>query len=445
MNLSCIRILAPVLLGAACVAAQTVDDTVLKQAIIFGRHGVRTPNSPNSILDMFAVQPYPVFPDIPGNPADNPPSVLTANGAANETYLGTYFRLWLTQQGLLTGNDAADHANIYVRAADLPLVMGTAQSFAAGLLPGAALTINTVAPATNDELFDPVDAGIAVLDQQKVVAAVNGRIGNSPQSLAAAYSAELALIRSVLLNYPAGQTPPPPTPQGTTDVTAIPFTVAAGNSQLPASLGGLATVALAIDPFVMEYADGLPSAQVAWGQLSESGIGQVFRVYDRVLDLEYRTPYMAGVQSSNLASHIVRSMVQAATGNAMGGAVATPSTKVIVLVASNFNIAGLAGLFHLDWLLPGYQPDVAAPGGALMFQLRQSQSTGEYVVRVSYVSQTMDQLRYRTPLTLTAPPPAAPVFVPGCSTSDTNFDCPLGRFVKLANQLIDPNSIDLVN
>jgi 4-phytase/acid phosphatase len=229
------------------------------------------------------------------------------------------------------------------------------------------------------------------------------------------------------------------------DVTVIPIGVAAGNSTLPVDLGGLADVAGAIDPFVMEYADGMPAAQIGWGQLTAGGIGQTFRLYNLLLDLEYRTPYLAGVQSSNVASHIVRSMLQAATGNALAGALGNPSTKLIVLTASNTNITGLAGLFHLDWLLPGYQSDVCAPGGALVFELRQSQSTAEYIVRASYISQTMDQLRYLTPLTLLAPPASAPVFIPGCSVHNATFDCPLTSFVRIAAQAIDSQSADLTN
>ena len=438
MEISVFRVASLVFLCGASITAQTADDTQLKQVIIFGRHGVRTPNSPNSLLDNFSTRPFPVFPDLPGNPADNPPSILTSHGAADETLLGGYFRLWLTQQGLLTGNDGADAANVYFRADDAPLIIDTAQAFAAGLLPTVTVAINTVSPATNDALFDPVDAGVAVLDKEKAVAAVKGRLGSDPQALASAYSAEFALIRSVLFAYPVNQTPAPPTPANKTDVTAIPIIVGPGNSQPPVNLGGLETVALAIDPFVMEYTDGLPAAQVAWGQLTADSISQVFRVYDRLLDLEFGTPYIATVQNSNLASHIVRSLVQAATGNAIGGTIGSPSTKIIVLTASNFNIVGLASLFHLDWLLPGYQPDVAAPGGALVFQLRQSQSTGLFFVRIAYVSQTMDQLRKLTPLTLAAPPPSATVAIPGCTTRNANQDCPLSQFVAIANEVIDP-------
>jgi 4-phytase/acid phosphatase len=294
-------------------------------------------------------------------------------------------------------------------------------------------------------LFDPIDAGVALIDYQKAVAAVNGRLGDNPQSLSSAYAAELALTRSVLFNYPVSAATLPTTPAGKTDVTAIPITVTAGSTALPVNLGGLTYVDYAIVPFVMEFADGLPSAEVGWGQLTAGGISQVFRLYDVLLDLVFRTPYLASVQSSNVASHVVRSMVQVATGNPMTGALATPTTKVIVLTASNTNLTGLAGLFHLDWLLPGYQADVCAPGGALVFELRQSQSTGEYIVRASYVTQTMDQLRNLTALTLTTPPAIAPVFIPGCSVSNATFDCNLATFVRLASHVVDPQSADLVN
>ncbi len=441
---SFVRILALALSSGPFLAAQPVDNTQLKQVIIFGRHGVRTPNLPNSAvgsglyLDALSALPFPAFP-VSGV------DVLTPNGARNETLLGGYFRLWLTKEGLLTGKDSADASFVYLRADGTPLMIGTAEAFAAGFLPAVTLNTNSILPPAIDPLFDPVDAGVAHLDYKMAVAAVKGRLGDTPQSVAFAYAPELALTRSVLFNYPVGQTPIPPTPAGKLDVTSIPIDVTTGNSTMPVSLGGLVEVAAAIDPFVMEYADGLPLSQVGWGQLNTGSISQIFRLYDRLLDLEFRTPYLAGVQSSNVASHIVRTMVQAATGNSMTGALGDPSTKMVVLVGTNTNIVGLAGLLHLDWLLPSYQPDVAAPSGALVFELRQSMSNGEYIVRASYVTQTMDQLRNQTSLTLAAPPATAPVFIPGCSVRNATFDCPLADFVQVAKRAIVPKSVDLMN
>src|SRR5262249_44505441 len=205
---------------------------------------------------------------------------------------------------------------------------------------------------------------------------------------AARLAAELALLEPGLFNYRPDSTSPPAPPAGKVDITTAPIAVTAGSSSaLPVNLGGLLTIDTALDPFIMEYADGMAPSDVAWGALSSSGIGQLFRLYDRTLDLEYRTPYLARVLNSNLASHIARTLLQRATANRLAGALGNPSDKVIGLIASNFNISGLAGLLNLDWLVPGYQADVASPGGALVFELRQSLRNGEFIVRAIYVTQ----------------------------------------------------------
>ena len=95
-------------------------------------------------------------------------------------------------------------------------------------------------------------------------------------------------------------------------------------------------------------------------------------------------------------------------------------------------------------MLPGYQEDFCALGGALVFELRQSQSSGEYIVRASDVAQTLDQLRSQTVLSLNAPP-ATPIFIPGCSGQIAKFGCPLSKFVRLADAAIDRTSADLTH
>lgn len=351
-----LRTVAVTVIGVPFLAAQPADDTKLRQVIIFGRHSVRASLAPNSYLDSYSVRPYPVFSVAPG--------MLTANGAKLETILGGYYRLWLTREGLLTGNDAADAPWVYFRANAMERTRTTAQALAAGMLPAAAINVNSYADGASDPLFDAVGAGVARLDQAKAIAAVTGRLGGNSNSLAAAYGAELALTRSLLFGYPAGQTPAPVTPAGITDVTTLPIEITAGTAGTAVHLGGLEAVLLSTDPFIMQYAEGMPLSDVGWGQLGSGGVSQILRLYNLILDLGYRTPYVASVQSSNVASHIVRSMLQASTGNNIAGALGSPATKVITLIASDVNITGLAGLFHLDWLVPGYQPDYCGPGGA---------------------------------------------------------------------------------
>jgi outer membrane lipase/esterase len=174
----------------AAGATHIQDDTQLKQVIIFGRHGVRSPIAPNSYLDNFATRPYPVFSVAPG--------ILTANGATLETTLGSDYRLWLTRERLLTGNDSADARVVDCRSNVLQRTIATAKAFAAGMLPAASVHVNHDSPTQSDPLFDEVGAGIARLDQRTGIAAVRGRLGGHPQSLTSADPPELALTRSLI-------------------------------------------------------------------------------------------------------------------------------------------------------------------------------------------------------------------------------------------------------
>src|SRR5664280_2102683 len=136
-----IHFLRPVTIALFCVSfvtAQPVDDTQLKQVIVFGRHSVRSPVAPNSVLNTYSAQPFPQF--------SVPPGDLTGNGATLETILGRYYRLWLTKEKLLTGDDSADAAFVYFRANVIQRTIASAQAFATGMLPAASLNVDYYGP-----------------------------------------------------------------------------------------------------------------------------------------------------------------------------------------------------------------------------------------------------------------------------------------------------------
>src|ERR1035441_926923 len=172
MKVHSLRLVALALFSVAFLTAQPVDDTKLKQVIVFGRHGVRSSIVPNNTLNTFSVQPFPVFSSSGGN--------LTINGATLETILGGYYRLWLTNEGLLTGNDAADATFVYFRASVGNLLVDTAQDFWIGMLPAAGPPNVYVVPQGSDPVFYPVIAGVALLDERRAIAAVSGRLGANP-------------------------------------------------------------------------------------------------------------------------------------------------------------------------------------------------------------------------------------------------------------------------
>lgn len=416
---------------------QAADDTVLKQVIIFGRHGVRSAALPTATISVFASRPYPDF--------GVPTGYLTPHGYQAEKLLGGYYRDYLLEQGLLTGNDAEDAKHAYFRANSIQRSNVSAAALAAALLPTASVPVHSYPLGTTDPVFDPVGAKIVTVDAARAAAETAGVYGTTGAALATAYGAEFSLIRSVLFDYPPGTEPAPPVPAGLVDPTALPIpltvnttNVATGNIM---NAGGIGTTLYAADPFVMEYTDGLPLTQVAWGQLTPDTLAQQTRIITLDFALQIGTPYLNRLQSSNAAAHILRSMEQAVTGRKVPGAFSDPDTRLLVINSSDAYVVGVANLLHMHWLLPGYEPDYCPPGGALAFELRQSRSTGEFVVRAYYVSQTFDQLRNLTPLSLTQTPAFMQLLIPNASHSATDLDAGFEQFAKVLGNAIDPKDV----
>jgi 4-phytase/acid phosphatase len=293
----------------------------------------------------------------------------------------------------------------------------------------------TGATMVTDPVFDPVKAGFATVDPDRALAEVLGVYG-SGAALASAYASELALISYVL--YPSGIVAPgkvDPTNQTTNPFTllAISPVPAAGES---INGGGLSKTINATDPFTMQYSDNFALSDVAWGRLTPATLSQVTRLNVLQFNIEMRMPYVNQVQSSNAASHVLRSMIQFLSNTNIRGAFGDRKSRVVVAVSSDGYVAGLAGLLGVHWTLPGYQTDFCAPGGALVFELRQNNRTKQYVVRVYYTAQTFDQLRGLTTLSIDTPPATQQLMVPGGSTSSTDLDIPWPTFRKILTEAI---------
>jgi 4-phytase/acid phosphatase len=440
-------VLAGLLLAVAMagpVLAQTtnaVDDgTVLKQIIIFGRHSIRAATSDTNSLNECSANPFPDYFGVQVG-------YLTPRGQLAAGLMGSYFHDYLLHEGLLTGNTNTDLARSYFRANVIERSYMTAAKFGAGLIPGANIPVHTYNPtnsAVADPVIDPILAGFATVDPVRALTEVQGVFG-SGTNLSSAYSGELSLISKVL--YPPGTHPlypgtSPTTnfPPGSFDPTTVPITLTTnvppyytGNA---INMGGLDSTVTAADPFIMQYADGYTNTDVGWGRLTLNELSQQTRINTLQISIAMRQPYLARVQSSSAASHILRSMLRVTGRVPLNGAFGTPNSKVLVIISSDFYLAGLAGLLDAHWLLPGYQPDFCAPGGALVFELRQVRATGQYLVRVFYTAQTFDQLRNLTPLTLQVPPATMQLLIPGGSNSATNLDVNFITFSNLMNAAI---------
>lgn len=161
----------------------------------------------------------------------------------------------------------------------------------------------------------------------------------------------------------------------------------------------------------------------------------LLQLHSAAEDLKDRTPAVARRGASNLLNHILMAMEQQVTGNTEVGAPDKPGDRLLILVGHDTNVANVAGLLHLDWILDGRRDDTP-PGGALVFELWQDNSTDAWSVRVDYTAQTLEQMRSAQALTLDQPPDRVPVFVPDCGRQD--MSCTWPEFSATVRQALQP-------
>lgn len=187
------------------------------------------------------------------------------------------------------------------------------------------------------------------------------------------------------------------------------------------------------ETLLLEYAEGMKGADLGWGCLSEAKLREIMQLHTAYVDYTERTPAVARLDASNLLDHILAALQQSATGKPVPGAPGRPGDRVLFLVGHDTNIATVAALLDLHWILDGRRDDTP-PGGALVFELWRSAS-GEYSIRVYYTAQTLLQMRHARTLTPANPPPRVPVFVPSCGRRD--MSCSLGEFAATVRRVID--------
>jgi 4-phytase / acid phosphatase len=413
----------------ACAALWAAPDSSgdqLRLVIILTRHGVRAPFYSNEEMAKFNTPPWPKW--------EVAHLIQTPRGNQLIGYMGDYYHARLTGDGVLTGNPDVDRRLVFIRTDNDQRTIETGRILGKALVPVGEPEVHSLPAGVKDPLFRAYQAHIGHADPELAVAAIQGRLGADPHSIERAYAQQLSELRGVLYG--------PGAAQGSTPLDE-PFHVAPGDNEYPAVITGVIFNSwLITDYFLLEYADGMPSADVGWGRVTEQTLTDLLALHEFYFDLACRTRYMAQVEGSNLASHIVDTLEQCALGQPVPGAIGPSGERVVIIGGHDGNIANIGGLFGLNWWVPGTQMNPMLPGGALIFELwaRDGQPNGFYV-RTSYVSQTLEQLREATPLTPDNPPSVAPIFVPDCSGAGPAYDAPLDLFVRKARRVIDPSFV----
>src|SRR5262249_8033098 len=155
---------------------------------------------------------------------------------------------------------------------------------------------------------------------------------------------------------------------------------------------------------LLEYANGFRGRDLGWGRLDRDALVRVLQLHTTYADLVRRTPFLARARGSRLAATILRSLQQAVTGAPVTGAPGRPGGKLLVVSGHDTNISNLSGMLQLSWHLSGYQRDDVPPGAALVWSVWRAKDGRTYTVRTQFVSQSLDQMRDGSAVTVAAPP-----------------------------------------
>ena len=424
--------LAAGLLGPPHLATAAGDE-VLQKVVIVSRHGVRSPLATAAELASWSSRPWPSWNEPRGN--------LTARGAQLVNLLGKYHRAYLVAEQALPEQGCPLRDSVYVHADLDERTKATAQALLDGMVPGCGIAYRTKPNASVDSLFHPVAAGVCRLDamvtQTSVLQRVAGDLNSVPRDFKAPFDAlqdgmdccKPALCMAFgkaegckLADLPTFLSPQP----NGTGVTMI---------------GALAIASAVTEDFLLEYAEGMETGQVAWGRLTPAQLLQTFRLHTEAFDLMERTPYLARRQGSLLLMRVAAAVT---SGHSAGLGAAEPAVrdaKFVAFVGHDTNIANLASIMDVTWTQAGYQRNQTPPAGALVFEVRAGPDKKQRVY-TSYVAQSLEQMRKVTPLTLEAPPLKTPLRLRGCSANTPGFPCLIDEFAVVMRNAIDRECVE---
>jgi len=398
----------------------------LKLVVILSRHGVRSPTWTQSRLDSYSVQPWPSWNVPPGN--------LTVQGHRLLTRFGSFDRASLAANGLLAPAGCADAASTYIWADTDQRTIESGHALAEGLFPGCTLPLHGLPEGQNDPLFHPAADGVRPTEAAAAFAELSARVKQPADPQLAEFVAEL---RHLLLGCAprSSSCVPQRTPEA--QLSTEPLAALRGKGDHMVDLAGPLPFASSFaEDLLLEYADGMPMAQVGWGKVDEADIGRLLALHTGDFELLHRTPAIAKVEASNMLAHITHTLQQGVERKPVDGAVGGISTKVVLLVGHDTNIAAVASLLGAHWQLDG-RADDTPPGTEMAFELWQD-AHGGYAVRVTAAMQTLRQLRDGSELTVAAPPAHQALSLPGCNAAKP---CEWRQFQRIVNAAINVNDV----
>lgn len=385
------------------VAEQTPTDALkLERVVMLMRHGVRPPTKARVTPDGVADKPWPKWSVDFGE--------LTQHGYDAVKLLGGWDRRNWAERGLLPAQSCPGEQDVAVAASAKSRTQATARALIEGMAPECVVAVSFPKTADDDVEFHPLDAGAMPIDADEALRAAQALAPPGGMEEVVRDHADLFALLNRAFGCDAGKA---------CDLSKLPAGLEREEGDGPSIGDPLGIASTVSQTFLLEYLEGMPAQDVAWGRLNRDEIGKLLEFHTIKFAYEARPPYIAARAASPLASRMLKAME---TG-----------PKLTVLVGHDTNIANLGGFLDLHWTVPGYPQDDPPPGGALGFEVL-SDAAGTQYVRAFYRAQTMDQVRELQPLGDDNAPAYLYLDIPGCAK-----ECKLEDFAKnVRARLVEP-------
>ena len=401
-------------LSFSAQAIETLDNYTLEQVVVFSRHGLRAPlASPTSTLGKITPNQWPQW--------DTPASYLTTRGGVLESYFGHYFSEWLVDNKLLTENTCPSENEVYIYTNSLQRTIATGQYFTVGAFPGCIVPIiHKEKLGTMDPVFFPVisddnpefkQAAITSINQTahaKGIEGLNKKLNNTYQVL------------SNIINYT----------QSTNclvdkqcDFTDLPTKIIIEKGKEPGITGPLRTGTSIADAFILQYYEGAPLQDIAWGKIKNNKqFEQLVAIKEYYNTILFGSPVIAKQVAANLINYINQTFSE------------KNHTKFTFLVGHDSNVASLFSALKIkSYTLPD-QFETTPIGGKVVFQKWRDNHSGEALMKIEYFYQSTDQIRNLTQLNRNNPPHKVTLEMENCPTNTMGF-CSFSTFKQIIGNI----------
>lgn len=420
MTLTALACLLP--LSAPTFAADTANHSLeLQQVLIMSRHGIRAPLvNYGDVLAESTTHTWPTWKTEGG--------LLTPKGGTVEEHVGHYFRAWLAKNQLLSATHCPANGQVFTYANSLPRTIDTAKHFVTGAFPGCDVAVvNRVEVGKMDPVFNPIiTAEVTDEFKTKALNSINQHAGQGGiDGLNQRLKPNYALLEQVM-DFKNSKVC---LQDKQCDMASQPSSVTLTQGKEPGINGPLRTATGAADAFMLQYYEGFPMKDIAWGKVTTP---TQWTELETLKNLYHETLFGSPAIAANAAAPLL---------NFIAGALDKPlaqtndqqtaqQAKLTLLVGHDSNIASmLAALKTKDYTLPG-QYERTPISGAVVFQRWHDKKTDKDLMKIEYVYPTAQQIRNNVALSLKNPPQRVTLQIEGCPTDKQGF-CPMDTFNKL--------------